>query len=53
MVEKRPESLVYIYIACQLVCLSVRLYPKKVKTAEQIGAKFFAGPRMTPGNVYR
>jgi len=33
-----------IYFAC----LSVRLYPISVKTAEPIGPNFFVGPRVTP-----
>ena len=34
------------------VCLSVRLYPINVKTAEPIGPKFFVGYHVTPGKVY-
>ena len=34
----------YVYFAC----MSVRLYPIKVKTSEPIGLKFFEGPRVTP-----
>ena len=41
-----------IYIYTLLACLPVCLYPINVKTAEPIGPKFGAGPRMTPGKVY-
>ena len=34
------------------VCLSVCLYPINVKTAEQIGPKFFVGHHVTTGKVY-
>ena len=35
-----------------MLCLSVRLYPINVKTAEPIGPKFCVGLRVTPGKVY-
>ena len=38
----------YIYYAC----LSVYLFPIKVKTAEPIGPKFCVGPCVTPGKIY-
>ena len=34
------------------VCLFVCLYPINVKTAEPIGAKFFVGSLVIPGNTY-
>ena len=34
------------------VCLFVCLYPINVKTAEPIGAKFFLGSFVIPGNTY-
>ena len=40
----------YLYI--KLACLSVRLYPTNVITAEPIGLKFCLGPHGTPGKVY-
>ena len=45
---KRPKSLVYNTL---LVCLSVRLYPINVKTAEPVGPKFCVEPQMTTGKV--
>ena len=42
----------YINLACLGVCLFVCLYPINVKTAEQIGPKFFVGHLGTPGKVY-
>ena len=42
----------YINLACLSVCLSVRLYPINVKTAEPIGPKFFVGHHVSPGKVY-
>ena len=41
-----------INLACLSVCLSVRLYPLNVKTAEPIGPKFCVGHNVTPGKVY-
>ena len=47
-------SCIYVYtlLVCMSVCLSVRLCPINVKTAEPIGPKFFVGPRVTEGKVY-
>ena len=39
----------YIYSACLFV---FNLYPKNVKTAEQIRLKFFVGPHITLRKVY-
>ena len=46
----RKSTLHYLYI--NLACLSVRLYPINVKTAQPIGPKFFVGHHETPGKVY-
>jgi len=40
------------HLSIKLACLSVRLYPINVKTAEPIGPKFCVGPHVTPGKVY-
>jgi len=49
------KAWIYIYFAFLFVCLSVRLYPINVKTAEPIGPKFCVVPhmQMSPGMVYR
>ena len=47
--QLRILSVQLIYI---LVCLSIRLYPINLKTAEPIWSKFCVGPHMTPGKVY-
>ena len=46
------QSIFFIFI-CLSACISVRLHPKNVKTAEPIGPKFFVGHLGTPGKVYK
>ena len=46
--RERGTFLLYIYFPCLGVCW----YPINVKTAEPIGPKVFAGPRVKPGKVY-
>ena len=54
MVVGPPVSNIYIYplLVCLGVCLSVRLYPINVITAELIGPKFCVDPHMAPGKIY-
>jgi len=47
-----PENVQRDILYINLACLSVRLYPINVKTAEPIGPKFCVGPNVTPGEVY-
>ena len=44
-----PENVQRDLLYINLACLSVRLYPINVKTAEPIGPKFCVGPNMTLG----
>ena len=48
---KNKYIYIYINFACLTVCLSVRVYPMNVKTAEQIGPKWCEGPQMSYMNA--